>query len=88
MTCVLGNKTKICFPHYRLLSHYYSAAAVHSTIDSEKYFFFFIFLMFSSKKQFWWFGTNRTELRKTRWDEVEEVFFSLDGGNYFRMVEN
>lgn len=84
MTCVLGNKTKICFPHYRLLSHYYSAAAaaVHSTIDSVKYLYSSLCfsLSFSSKKQFWWFGTNRTELRKTRWDEVEEVFHSLDGG--------
>lgn len=35
--CVLGNKTRICFPHYRLLpALYYASAAVRSTIDSVK----------------------------------------------------
>lgn len=35
------------------------------------YFFFVNRLL---RNSFVWFGTNRTELRKTRWDEVEKSF--------------
>lgn len=80
MTCVLGNKTKICFPHYRLLSHYYSAAAVHSTIDSVKYFFFFIFCCcFLLRNSFGGLEPIEPSYAKRRWDEVEEVFFRSMG---------